>query len=339
MACGLDIGTMFIVGSRRNDDEIEYTTQRNCFLDIGKDSDAVGILNESGAKLVTINDKIHILGEDAIVFSNLISSFGNKSHLQRPMKDGLLNSQEEADSISIITELIKGILGTPKTENEVCVYSCPSNPLNSDKNNVFHKTMFAHVLKDLGYDPVALNEALSVVYSENPTMGDMPMSGIGISFGAGQVNICMALRGYPVIEFSLVGSGDEIDRQVAILSGQPESIITKKKEKFLDFDNIDSSDIIISGLEIYYSDLLTRIIQDFVGKFSEAGKSYEHPIEIVITGGTASPNGFGNKFNSILEKIDTPFEVKEVRLSEDMLKTVSKGCLIKALREEKKVKE
>jgi len=342
MSVGIDCGTMFLVGARREGETIQYTSQRNCFLTIDEGNDVEDMLTSAGAKLIKMGDKLNVLGEDAIVFSNLLSSFGtNKAKLKRPMKDGLLNSQEETSAIAILQVLVEGVIGKPTEEGEICVFSCPSNPLNSDKNNVFHQAMFKQILSKIGYTPIPVNEALAVIYAENPKMGDgdaiMPMSGISISLGAGQINVCMSVRGYPVIEFSLVGSGDYIDEQVSVLSGKPVSIVTKTKEKNLDFNNVNYDDIVIAGLDIHYTDLLTNIIKRFSEKFSESGKVYDYPIEIVVTGGTAKPNGFEAKFKSILSSMDLPFEVKDVRMSGDMLKTVSKGCLIKALQEQKKV--
>jgi hypothetical protein len=340
LGCGLDGGTMFLVGSRRTAEGLKFISQRNCFLTIEQGDDVEEMLTSAGAKLIKINGNINVLGEDAIIFSNLLAGFGSDASLKRPMKDGVLNSQEEASAISILQTLVHGVLGDPLDEGEVCVYSIPSNPLNSDKNNTFHTAMFRQILTRLGYTPMPVNEALAVIYAENPTMGvgddEMPMSGIAISMGAGQVNVCMSVRGFPVIEFSLVGSGDYIDKQVSILSGQPVSIVTKKKEKDLDFDNIDYNDVVLAGLDIHYTDLLTNIMKKFCKKFSESGKVYEHPIEIILTGGTASPKGFEKKFQEVLGNMKLPFEVKNVKMSGDMLKTVSKGCLIKALREERK---
>lgn len=339
--CGLDVGTMFLVGSRADGDTIKYTSQRNCFLTIDEGDDVEEMLTSAGAKIVRINNKLNVLGEDAIVFSNLLTSFGaDKASLKRPMKDGLLNSQEEKSAISVLTALVSGVVGKPQVPGETCVFSCPSNPLNSEKTNTFHSAMFKQILSKLGYTPLTLNEGLAVIYAENPKMGEgadtMPMSGIAMSLGAGQVNVCMAVRGYPVIEFSLVGSGDHIDKQVSVLSGQPVSIVTKIKETKLDFQNVDYGDMVIAGLDIHYTDLLTNIVKGFVDKFSESGKVYEHPIEIVVTGGTAKPNGFAQKLQSVVDDTALPFKVKEIKMSSDLLNTVSKGCLVRALREEKK---
>lgn len=341
---GLDAGTMFLVGARQEKDNVQYVSQRNCFMIIEEGEGIEEMLTSSGAKIVKIGNKLNVLGEDAIVFSNLLSSFGaTEASLKRPMKDGVLNSQEEKNSISVLSSLIEGVIGKPRHEKEICVFSAPSNPINSDKNNIFHGAMLSQILSKLGYEPIVLNEGLAVIYSENPTMtqdgSEMPMSGIALSLGAGQVNVCMAIRGYPVVEFSMVGSGDYIDKQVSIISGKSVSTVTKIKETKLDFNNIDYSDMVIAGLEIHYSDLLKNILKNFSKKFNESGKSYEFPVEIVISGGTAKPNGFEKKFNEILSGMDLPFKVKKVKMAGDLMNSVAKGCLVKAMQLERKNKQ
>lgn len=341
MSTGLDAGTMFLVGSRQQEEKVKYISQRNCFVSIDEGDEMEDMLTSAGAKIVKIGNKLNILGEDAIVFSNLLSSFNtSNTYLKRPMKDGVLNSQEEKNSITVLSTLIEGVIGNPQKENEICVFSTPSNPINSEKNNVFHKAMLNQILSKLGYKPVALNEALAVIYSENPIAehnGEkMPMSGIAISLGAGQVNVCMAIRGYPVVEFSMIGSGDYIDKQVSVLSGKSISTITKIKENKLDFDNINYDDMVIAGLDIHYHDLLKSILKNFSKKFDESGENYEFPIEIVIAGGTAKPNGFENKFKEVADEINMPFEIKNIRMSNDLANSVSKGCLVKAMQIENK---
>jgi len=337
MATGLDAGTMFLVGARNGEEDVSYISQRNCFMTIEEGDAVQEMLTSAGAKIVKIGNKLNVLGEDAIIFSNMLSSFGaTGASLKRPMKDGVLNSQEEKNSISVLSSLIEGVIGKPSKKDEVCVFSAPSNPINSEKNNIFHSAMLTQILSKLGYHPVALNEALSIIYSENPVMGDMPMSGIAMSLGAGQVNVCMSVRGYPVVEFSIVGSGDFIDKQVSVLSGKQISAVTKIKENKLDFGNIDYNDMVLAGLDIHYSELLRSILKNFAVKFSESGNSYDHPVEIVVSGGTARPGGFENKFKEVLSEIDLPFEVKGVRMASDLMNSVAKGCLVKAMQIEKK---
>ena len=67
-------------------------------------------------------------------------------------------------------------------------------------------------VKKLGYKPKPLYEGLAVIFSE---LADENFTGIGISFGAGMVNICLACMSVPVFSFSVTKAGDWIDQQVA----------------------------------------------------------------------------------------------------------------------------
>ena len=56
-------------------------------------------------------------------------------------------------------------------------------------------------------------------------------TGIGISFGAGMVNLCFSMFGNPVFTFSIVNSGDWIDRQAAKATGETIAFINTEKAK------------------------------------------------------------------------------------------------------------
>jgi hypothetical protein len=57
------------------------------------------------------------------------------------------------------------------------------------------------------------------------------------------------------------------------------------------------------------------------------------PIPIVLSGGTAMPNGCREKFGTLLKNISLPVEISDVRLAEDPLTTTAKGALIMAMTE------
>jgi actin-related protein len=60
---------------------------------------------------------------------------------------------------------------------------------------------------------------------------------------------------------------------------------------------------------------------------------FPDPISIVCAGGTSMIGGFTEVFKQEFEKINFPMDVKEIRLAEDPLYSVSKGCLVAALSE------
>jgi hypothetical protein len=272
--------------------------------------------------------------------------------LQRPMKDGILNPESPKIALTVLRELMKGCIEKgigPARPGEILYFSVPANPVDSPINNSFHAKMAERYLNGLSYDARPINEALACLFSENPKMhtpeGDVPFTGISMSFGAGMTNFCLAERGVPLDEFSICRAGDFIDQQVARMTGQPKTKILRVKEKKLNFNNIDESDPdgdILLALDVYYDDLVQYVFNLFSKRFSGNKGTIEYPIDIVLCGGTASPSGFDKKIKKFINKMSLPFEIAEVRLAgggdrQKMLKAVANGCWIRARQAAKKM--
>ena len=52
---------------------------------------------------------------------------------------------------------------------------------------------------------------------------------------------------------------------------------------------------------------------------------------IVLSGGTALPAGFRDRFEKILWEQDFPIQISEIRMSSDPLHSTAKGALVYAL--------
>lgn len=377
MAVGLDIGTMNCVAARKDDDNIVFNTYRNCYIEIDKE-DADNMSTES-TNVVEINGRYFVIGEDAIKITKVLESVQKKAGLQksdnkileRPMQNGVITSDE--DSQAIMREIFRGILGEPKYPNEICCCSIPANT-TSGINNIYHSGVMQNIISSLGYKVKSINEGLSIVYSENPTVTinneNANMTGIGISFGAGQVNFCFAFKKKPLITFSLQNSGDWVDDKVSKVRNMGISSVTMFKEKYLDFSKtykdslgmekigysneelnklgikndreINRFRLLHEALYIYYQELITNVIDQFEEEFEandSQDKKIDEPIEIVVSGGTSKPKGFVDLFTKILNSKFFPFDVRVVRLSSDPLNATSKGCLVAALSLEKKVND
>lgn len=348
-AAGLDIGTMFLQSARDDGSgKIVFNTVRDCYRTIPYDEEFEDTLKAQAAHYVRDESKIYVLGDDAYLQAGM-AEFGAGQHgdaneiLQRPMKDGILNPDSPKMAMTILRELKKLCLEKdvgPARAGEVLYFSIPADPVDSKINNKFHRMMAERYLKSIGFDAIPLSEALAVIYAENPKMyapaGEIPFTGIGISMGAGQCNFCLAERGLPLDEFSIARSGDWIDSNAARMVGQPKTKVIRVKERRLDFDKIDQNDEILLALECYYEELVNYVFGIFRKRFEGNKGSIDHPIEIILSGGTASPPGFDKKVENMIDKMDLPFEVRSVRLAKDMLRTVAKGCYIRAKQAAKK---
>lgn len=352
MAVGLDIGTAFIQCER---DDLSgngaiSTTVRDCYLELPYEEDFEETLKTQGIHYIRDDKSIYVLGEDAFRQAGM-SEFSAKEGdeiLKRPMRNGILNPSSPKTALVILRAILKVCVEKevgPSRKGEVMYFSVPSVPVDSDLDPVFHSALCEQFFKDLGYDARPLGEGLAVVFGSNPKQftkdGPVPFTGIGISHGAGMVNFCLAERGRPICEFSVVRAGDWVDERVSLMTGEYKTKVARIKEKKLDFNKIDQEDPISVALDVYYTQLVSYVFGEFAKKFSSNKGFIEDPIEIVLSGGTASPPGFDKKVKKVLGDMSLPFKVHDVRLAgngnrDEMLKTVARGCFIRAKQAAKK---
>jgi len=75
---------------------------------------------------------------------------------------------------------------------------------------------------------------------------------------------------------------------------------------------------------------LVRAMRD---AFSNAAKlpKLKHPVPMVLSGGTAMPPGFQERFEKVLRSADFPIELSEIRTATDPLHSTAKGTLVATL--------
>lgn len=330
---GLDVGTAFIYCAQKTSPQVTFKIQRNAFFDIEYHEFVRNILDKSGVKYIRSEDKIYVVGDDAIKFANV---FGKNT--RRPLKSGVI-SPEETEALPIVELIIKSVLEAPLEEGETCYYSVPGTPVDVDFDTIYHQNIIKGFLKKWGYEPRPINEGLAVIFSE---LAENNFTGIGISFGGGMANVCLAIMSVPVFSFSVARAGDWIDEQVARVTNESVSKVTSFKEASLDLRKPESKMTKTEqALSIYYDYLIEYVLDQIKKEISKKGRlpEFKKPIPIVISGGTASPPGFIERFKEILSKTSFPLKVKEARLAPHPLYTVAKGTLIAAIADKKAIKK
>lgn len=331
MAKGLDIGTMFVVNAKEDKDSILFNKERSCYF-MFDDDDGFDLAMHDQVNSIKMDDQVYIVGSDAIYYSNLT---GQSEKFHRPMAKGVLNPKEE-DAIMILKHIIKETIGEAEEENEVCALTSPANPIESEFDTTFHREVLKKYISQLGYQPIVLNEALAVIYSENPKAdgekGEVSYTGIGISFGAGMVNLVLAWGGKRLIEFSVSRGGDWIDQKVAEVCNISVSKVIKYKE-----DNwgkikakLSQHKRIESALEIYYEEHIRSILEEFKQSFKEDDRYIDVALDIILTGGVSLAPNFQTMFENTFLEIDFPLIVKEIKIAKDPLFAVANGALVAA---------
>lgn len=324
---GVDIGTAFIVCAEKKGNDIIFKTERNAFFDIERTDFTKQMLTKAKVNYIERGNTLYVVGDEAVKFANIFSK-----EARRPLNKGIV-SPAEKEALPMVELILKTLVGRPKYQGEIIYYSIPGEPLDADFDLVYHKNIFAGFLKKLGYQPKAIREGLAVIFSE---LADQDFTGIGISFGAGLVNICLACKSVPVFTFSLTKAGDWIDQQVARALAETASRVCMVKENTLDLTKKKNLTKMETALSIYHNNLIDYVVENIKSEFERSKKPPEldKPISIVLSGGTTCPKGFLEKFKEALKKIDFPLKVNKVRMATEPLYSVAKGALIATLSDE-----
>jgi hypothetical protein len=86
-------------------------------------------------------------------------------------------------------------------------------------------------------------------------------------------------------------------------------------------------------LSVYYDDMLDALVSTLKNALESARNlpKLMRPIPLVLSGGTAAPRGFKERFESKLRASNFPVALSEVRMAADPLTTTAKGALVAAL--------
>ena len=321
---GLDIGTMNLIAAQRVGKDIQHTRMRDAFLHL--DPSAEKMLKLTGADFVKRDEELLILGDAALELANV---FGNEA--RRPLDAGLI-SAGEIDALEVLGIMIKGILGDPTETNEVCCFSVPAPPRDApDRDIIYHQGVFEQIVRECGYDPIASNEAMAIIYAE---CAKEQFSGLGFSFGSGMTNVALAVNTIEGMTFSVARGCDWIDGGAAKSLGTTRARMCSLKEKGLDLMNPQGREQ--KALALYYKSLITYAIEQVAKQFETVHGRFElpNPIPIVLSGGTSQAGGFLEFFTQVFERQRKfPIEISEVRMASDPLNAVANGLLIQAMQE------
>jgi actin-like ATPase involved in cell morphogenesis len=330
MAIGFDAGTYNMVACTRDEkNNFSYRREVNAFLAIPlEDRFVFNMMKTSEVPLVERDKVAYALGEKAVRMAYSMSDF----ELRRPMKDGCVNPKER-DAFEIMNIMIHSLLEPIRHEKEPLYYSVPANALNEETDADYHgkilQAIFRAYESEKGFKVQAfpINEGLALVYAE---LASKQYTGIGISFGAGMVNLCYAIFGAPVFQFSIVNSGDWIDKMAAKATGENTTFINQEKTKI----NLSESPktLVERAIQTQYRIMLEKTVQTIKKGITESGKKSrsDQPLDIVIAGGTSIPSGFDLMFREVVTQASLPIPIGSIVRPTDPLYSVSRGALIAA---------
>lgn len=330
MPIGFDCGTYNLVCcSRDENNNFSYKREVNAFLEIPLENRFVfNMMKSAGVPLIERDNVAYALGEAAVNMAYTMSQI----ELKRPMTHGCVNPKEK-DAFQIMSVMMHSLMDGVKKDKEVLYYSVPANAINQDTDADYHQRILEAIFKayknesGYGVDAQPINEALALVYAE---LANKAYTGIGVSCGAGMVNVCFAMYGNPVFSFSIVNSGDWIDKQAAKATGENIAFINVEKTK-IDLTKPPAT-LVERAINTQYRLMIEHTVTGIKKGFADITKTVrtDMPVDVVIAGGTSSPNGFSDLFKETLEQTSLPIKVGEIVRPGDPLYSVARGCLAAA---------
>lgn len=332
---GLDVGTAYLVSGSEKDENIFYEKIRDAFyvVDI-KGSIGINPLEVAGINHIELDNKIAILGEDAIRFAA-----GQNSIARRPMREGVI-SDRDLEAEKILQHLLKAVCPKDAEKGAQVRYTIPADPLGSSDNpTMIHEELIGEILRSLGFKPAPINEAACIVLSE---LSDEQFTGLAISCGGGLINTTICNMGQPIKDFtfSVIGSGDKIDQLVANSLkglGVHAASITLHKERMskegrgiYNPGGITTKDKRVEkGISSAYKAIIDHFTQSLEFQLNNSlAPEFGKPLPFIVAGGTSLIPGFCEYLSESLSKRSFPIEFQKPKLASDPLTCVAKGALI-----------
>lgn len=328
MGIGADIGTYNLVVNRRTPTgDFAATKEVNAFITIELENPfTFNMMEKSGVKIIKRDKTAYVLGQDAVNVA-----YSMNLPIKRPMENGCVNPTEK-QSFSILSTMIHSLIGKIENDGEILCYCVPAPAINADVDVDYHQKVLKTIFDKYEVNGKKLNafhisEALALIYAE---LMDKQLTGIACSFGSGMVNVCVANMGVPAVNFSIVNSGDWIDKQVAKVTGESQTFVNTEKTK-VDLTRQPTS-MVERAVQMQYRIMMEKTVRLIKEKIQDVGSKVrtEKPMDIILAGGVSSPNGFETMFKEVVQEVGFPIEIGEIRKPQDPLYAVSRGCLIAA---------
>jgi hypothetical protein len=323
---GLDLGTSRIVLATLSGQKVNFTPQLNAFVDIPYSKMTEQMLTRENILHAVEGSHIYAYGNRADEFAKFL-----EGDTRRPMQSGLLNPAEPKN-LQMIELLLGQLCGKARNDEKLCL-SIPSAPQDRGSDLIYHERSVQGIVEKLGYQAQPVNEGLAIVYSE---LKDANFTGIGMSFGGGMCNICLAYLGLPVLTVATTRAGDYIDHSAASVTGETPTTVRLHKENAaengfaLDGANGGAID---RALSVYYADVIETAVTALQTAMAESKKlpRFSGPIPIVCAGGTAMAGNFLASLRAVIDRTRLPVTISEVILAKDPLNATAKGALVGAM--------
>lgn len=325
---GLDIGTNMLVAATIGEGgNPVFKMQRDAFYRIVPKSEVnrnsiKKALNKRGFNFIEDTDgSFVVVGEEA-----LETAIERNDVAKRPLMRGVI-SPKEKDSLPMLKILIENLLGKGEGDTNL-VYSVPAKPIDGVFDIVYHTEMMGSYLGQMGYKAQPINEAFAIALSE---LLDEGLTGICLSFGAGMVNTAVIHQGDPLVEFSTTRAGDFIDMSAGNALDISPSLVQLEKESGVDLNNHSTK--IMEAVSVYYGSVIRYTLENIAFELNRRKKDlpiFREKVSLIVSGGLTLATGFEDKIKDVINRLEFPIKISDIRKAGDPMTAVAHGCLLAA---------
>ncbi len=315
-----------IVLSTLNGQKVDFAPQLNAFVELPYSKMTEQMLAREGILHRVEGAHIYAYGNRTDEFAKFLNGDS-----RRPMQNGILNPLEPKN-VEMVELLLRHLCGEAGAEEKLC-FSVPSPPPGHKSDLIFHERSVQAILERLGYQTQSVNEGLAIVYSE---LKDANFTGIGMSFGGGMCNICVAYLGLPVITVATTRAGDYIDHSAASVTGETPTTVRLHKENSAEsgftLDRTRDS-AIDRALSVYYTDVMEAAATALQTAMMQSKKlpRFPHPVPVVCAGGTTLADKFLPELRAVIAKTELPVAIGDIYSAKDPINATAKGALVGAM--------
>ncbi len=312
MVC-LDFGTTEFRCMRRQGGCLSGRKSPAVYLSLPVDDTDLSLLRQMRIPTIRCDDSLVVVGSAALDLAK---------QLRMPciplLIDGLIPTNDPLGR-QLISTVLDSILPRPGRETACGLISRSA----VDFEQTTDLQLFAQLLRLKGYDPVPVTSASAVAYAE---LGSDRFTGVVLDWGASGASCGVYRLGETLVECNLVNGGGLIDERIAKLRSRfnwdregnryfdTTSIEMWKRSAGIRIDQPRSDDEKLLA-EIYREQLLTILLR-FKTAFnsSSAPWMFSSSANLICAGGCVRIGGFLPFLTELIQEVELPFELLEMRI-------------------------
>jgi hypothetical protein len=104
-------------------------------------------------------------------------------------------------------------------------------------------------------------------------------------------------------------------------------------EKESGVDLMNPSNKIMEAVSVYYSSVIKYALENIAYELDRRKKDlpiFREKVQLVVSGGLALAKGFNAKIEKVMNTLEFPIGISEIRRAENPMTAVANGCLLAA---------